>query len=94
MDNNPTSPVAEAISKPKWRKRILISILAIVALLVLIRLLPVFLNLVTRDDEFLDNSDLILKKVSIPDNENDYFDLVKIGEVYTGGLDKYLNQSM
>ncbi|MCK4800143.1 hypothetical protein KAS31_04155 [Candidatus Parcubacteria bacterium] len=62
-------------------KKIKVITLGIVAIIILIILLPSILNLFTKDIESFDDSDLKLYIIEINDEENGYFDLIKIKDV-------------
>ncbi len=62
-------------------KKIIYVIFSIIALIVLVLLLPFILNLFTKDIDPIDDSDLSLRIISIPDEDNAYFDLIKIEDV-------------
>ena len=58
-------------------KRIIIGIIIIIVLVIL---LPFILNLFTSDIDSIDDSDLQLEVILVPDEENAYFDLMKIDD--------------
>ena len=62
-------------------KKIKFVIFTIITLIVLVLLLPSILNLFTKDIDPIDDSDLSLQMISIPDENNAYFDLIKIKDV-------------
>lgn len=67
--------------KRKWKKIILIIVGVIVLLIAVIIFLPSFLNLFAKDIAPINDSDLLLKKVSISESENAYFDLIKLDSI-------------
>lgn len=73
--------------RSKWKRTVLIIAGAIILLAAIIFSLPNFLGLFTRDIAPINDADILLKKVSVPDNQNAYFDLIKLDEailVYEG----------
>jgi hypothetical protein len=62
-------------------KKISYLIFGIVILIVIFISLPSILNLFTKDIDPIDDSDLSLQIISIPDKDNAYFDLIKIKDV-------------
>lgn len=74
--------------KRKWKKIVLIIIGAIILLIVGLLSLPRFLNLFAKDIAPINDSDLQLQKVSVPDKDNAYFDLTKLGNVIYEPKDK------
>lgn len=64
--------------KRKWKKIILIIIGIVVLLIVALLSLPRFLNLFAKDIAPIDDSDLSLKVVTVSNNDNAYFDLIKL----------------
>lgn len=62
-------------------KKIKRIIIGIVIIIILVILLPCILNLFTSDIDPIDDSDLKLQVILIPDEENAYFDLIKIDDV-------------
>ena len=64
--------------KRRWKKIILITIGVIVLLIIALLSLPRFLNLFAKDIAPIDDSDLSLKVVTVSNNENAYFDLIKL----------------
>ena len=62
-------------------KKISYLILSIVILIVIFILLPSIFNLFTKDIDLIDDSDLSLQIISIPDEDNAYFDLIKMKDV-------------
>ncbi len=67
--------------KQKWQKIILIVIGVIVVLVVTLLSLPSFLNLFAKDIAPINDSDLNLKVITISDNDNAYFDLIKLEKI-------------
>lgn len=59
-------------------RKIFIIVLGIIFTVVAIILLPFILGLFTKDIDPIDDSDLNLQVISIPDEDNAYFDLIKI----------------
>ncbi|MDF1497903.1 MAG: hypothetical protein P1P85_00905 [Patescibacteria group bacterium] len=55
--------------------------MSIVMLIIVVILLPFILGLFTRDIDPINDSDLNLQVISIPDKDNAYFDLIKIKDV-------------
>jgi len=85
-----TSEIQKFISPKKKRiKKIIAIILGIFVFLLIIDLsfLPL-MNLFAKDIPSIDDSDLQLQKVVIPDEENAYFDLIKIKDVIYYPKDK------
>ncbi len=69
--------------KKKWKKIILITIGIIVILIVGLLSLPRLLNLFAKDIAPINDSDLQLQKVLVPNSDNAYFDLIKLsGAIY------------
>lgn len=74
--------VAEPSAPPKkrrWKKVVLISVGVLVFLGAVAYFLPVILGFFFRDIAPIDDSDLKLQRVYVPDSENAYFDLVELG---------------
>ncbi len=67
--------------KRKWKKIVLITIGIIVLLIIGLLSLPRFLNLFAKDIAFINDPDLQLQKVSVADEDNAYFDLIKFSGV-------------
>lgn len=62
-------------------KKIKKIIIGIIILIVLVILFPFILNLFTSDIDPIDDSDLSLQVITISDEENSYYDLIKIEDV-------------
>ena len=85
------SAITQTPVQPKkrwWKKIILIIISLIVISIIVILYLPRFLNLFAKDIAPINDSDLQLQKVSVPDKDNAYFDLTKLGNVIYEPKDK------
>jgi hypothetical protein len=74
--------------KRKWKKIIFIIIATIVILILVILSIPKILGLFGKDIEPIDDSDLQIYKVSVADDENAFFDLMKIRDVIYEPTDK------
>lgn len=68
--------------KKKWLKYILVFVGAIIILLLLIIFLPNILGFFIKDTAPIDDSDLRLSKVTISQDQNAYYDLIQIGDIY------------
>lgn len=76
------TPVSFPLSKKSlWKKIVLITLGLLGLLVVFVVLFPRIATLVTSDIAPIDDSDLQLAKVYVPDNENAYFDLIKLDKV-------------
>lgn len=73
--------VPRASKKRKLVKVISVTVLIIVGLPVLFVVLPAVFGLFSKDIGPIDDSDLQLKKIEIPQQENAYYDLIKIKNV-------------
>lgn len=82
--------------KRKWLKIILTGLgcLGFLAV-ILIFIIPQILNTYWSKDDMLNDSDLILKAVNIPQDQNSYYDIIKLSglihepKLDTGNTDKY-----
>lgn len=75
------SLVTATPKKKKWKKVILIIIGVAVLLIAVIIFLPSFLNFFAKDIPPINDSDILLKKVNVPDNQNAYFNLIKLDKI-------------
>ncbi|MHB8652150.1 MAG: hypothetical protein ACYC8S_03375 [Minisyncoccota bacterium] len=74
--------------KRKWKRWLLVPVLVIILPIFSIWLFPYVAPYFVKDIGPINDSDLRLEKVSIPDNENAYFDLIKISNVLYNPEDK------
>ena len=74
----------------KWKKVLLTTIIGLVAAVVVIFFsFPYILNLFAKDIPPIDDSDLQLQKVYVPENENAYYDLIKLKDVVYEPSDRF-----
>jgi len=74
----------------KWKKVLLTTIIGLVAAVVVIFFsFPYILNLFAKDIPPIDDSDLQLQKVYVPENENAYYDLIKLKDVVYEPTDRF-----
>jgi len=74
-------PQVVEVTSPKRgivKKVAFITISVLVAVVLFIILLPSILNLFAKDIAPFNDSDILLSKVNVPDNQNAYFDLIKL----------------
>lgn len=74
--------------KKVWKKIVLIIVGFLGVLVVGILSLPLVLGLFAKDIPLIDDSDLQLQKISIPDKDNAYFDLIKLDKAIYEPKDK------
>lgn len=67
--------------KRKWKKIVLIIGVFIIFVFLFFYFLPSILNIFSRDIAEIDDSDLRLQVVSIPESNNAYFDLIKLDNI-------------
>ncbi|KKU51922.1 MAG: hypothetical protein A3H69_06065 [Candidatus Sungbacteria bacterium RIFCSPLOWO2_02_FULL_47_9] len=66
------------LKKKKWKKIVLIIAGVIILLVTTVIFLPGVLGLFAKDVPPINDSDILLKKISVPNSENAYFDLTKL----------------
>ena len=76
--NSATSMSPTPLGKHRWGKIILLIIATLVFIAVAIFFIPSLLGIFFKDIDPIDYSDFSLKKVNVSDNENAYFDLIKL----------------
>lgn len=67
--------------KKRWKKRVVGALIIVITVLMGLWSFPWIASMVTSDIPPIDDSDLRLSKVNVPDAENAYFDLIKIKPV-------------
>lgn len=80
--------ISVQLKKRRWKKIILIIISLIIVPIIIISSLPYILSFFTKDIPPIDTSDLQLQKVSIANNDNAYFDLIKLDSIIYEPKDK------
>lgn len=64
-----------------WKKIVVLLVGIVILVIVIIISIPSFLNLSAKDIPPINDADLLLKKVIVPDSENAYFDLIKLDKI-------------
>ncbi len=82
FDNKKSDSNNKSINKRKWLKWLIYFISFFIFLLILISLVPYYLHTFKGEDSLPPNDDdLMLSKIEVPEEENSYFDLIKLSAV-------------